>query len=227
MAFVTVKAALTAVALSAWAAFPERRVSPDRWHIELGPFAEWLAAFVAAGAAGAALWIASRDRRDRTAERYDEEKTHARLVQLNVNSETSRPVVNIKVRNFGPLPVIDVRLVDATWSEHPEAHWILMDTSWQARGLPRNSDHRPILMPSQGVEDTVSTLVEFAVSFRHPTEDSPLAPVARDFPASGLSQYARTDVSKVLAKIRFTTANGVRWETPTQGAGAGEPVRLS
>lgn len=226
IAFVTVKAALTAVALSAWAAVPERRWAPDRWHIELGPFAEWLAAFVAAGAAGAALWIATRDRRDRTAERYDEEKTHARLVRLNVDSETSRPVVNVKVRNFGPLPVIEVRLVDATWSEHPEARWVLMDTSWQVRGLPRNSDHRPILMPSQGVEDTVSTLVEFAVSFRHPAEDSPVAPVAKHFPASGLSQYVRTDVSKVVAKIRFTTANGVRWEIPTQGAGAGEPVRL-
>jgi hypothetical protein len=227
IAFVTVKAALTAVALSAGVAAPERRWPPDSWHIELGPFAEWLAAFVAAGAAAVALWIATRDRLDRTAERHNEEKTHARLVRLNVESETSRPVISVKVRNFGPLPIIDVRFVDATWRGHPEARWKLLEAFWQPRDLPRNSDHRPILMPSQGGEDTVSTLVEFAVSFRDPAEDSPLVPVAKHFPASGLSQYVKTDVSEVVAKIRFTTANGVRWEAPTQGAGAGEPARLS
>ena len=30
----------------------------------------------------------------------------------------------------------------------------------------------------------------------------------------------------VVAKVQFTAANGVRWETPTKGAGIGEPVRL-
>jgi hypothetical protein len=41
-----------------------------------------------------------------------------------------------------------------------------------------------------------------------------------------MPSYVRTDLSNVVAKVRFTTADGVRWETPTKGEGSGEPTRL-
>jgi hypothetical protein len=223
---VTTKAALIAVALTAWASIPERRWPVNHWHVELGPLAEWLAAGAAAGAAIVALVIATLDRQHQIKDRRDDEKTQARLVQLSVETESGRPVVVVKARNFGPLPVLDIELVDATWSEHPGARWVTINTSWQARGLPENSTYRPILKPNQGLNDTFDTLVEFDVCFMHATRDETVVPVDTTRPPMRFPQYVRTDVRNVVVKVQFTTANGVRWETPTKGAGAGEPVRL-
>lgn len=224
--FIAVKAALTWVVLNAWASYPEHG-GTHHWHLELGPLAEWLAAVAAAGAAITALYIAGRDRRERIAERHDEQKTQARLVQLSVETETNRPAVVVQVRNFGPLPVIDIDLVDATWSEHPEAVWEPLDSHWVATNRQANKTHRPILMPNQGVqEDTFDTLAYFVVRFMHPTENRPLAPIEPRTANYQIPSYVRTDLSNVVAKVRFTTADGVRWETPTKGEGSGEPTQL-
>jgi hypothetical protein len=40
----------------------------------------------------------------------DEEKMHARLVRLNVETESGRPVLIVKARNFGPLRVLEITL---------------------------------------------------------------------------------------------------------------------
>jgi hypothetical protein len=226
-ALVAAKGALTAVALIAWVAIPERRRPFEHWHVEFGPLAEWLAAGAAAGAAMVALWIAGRDRQLRIRERRDEEKTHARLVQLSVQTESNRPAVIIQARNFGPLPVIGVTLVDATWSEHSDARWITLPSNWVARNRVATSVHRPILKPSQGLDDTFDTLADFVISFVHPTEERPLAPIEPRTAGYQHPSYVRTDVSNVIAKVQFTTAHGVRWETPTKGAGSGEPARIS
>ena len=223
--FIVVKAAVTWVALNAWASYPEHGVA-NHWHVELGALAEWLAAAAAAGAAIVALYIAARDRRDRVAERRDEQKTHARLVQLFVETETGRPAVVVQARNFGPLPVIDVDLVDATWSEHRDARWEPLKSHWVGRGRQATSIHRPILMPSKGVEDTFDTLAYFVIRFLHPTEDRPLAPIEPRTAKLPVPSYVRTDLSNVVVKVRFTTADGVRWETPTKAAGSGEPARV-
>jgi hypothetical protein len=105
---ITAQVAAAWFAEKAWLALPDRRWPPARWHIELGNLSEALAAFAGAGAALIALWIASRDRRERKAERRTEENTVARLVRLDVESSNGRPVVVVKVRNFGPLPILDV-----------------------------------------------------------------------------------------------------------------------
>lgn len=133
--------------------------------MEWGNIAEGVGGVGSLAAAAVAVGTATSDRWERRTERRADEKTRARLVQLSVKTESNRPAVAIEVRNFGPLPVVDVRLVDATWSEHPGARWMTMDTHWQARGLARNSVHRPILMPSQGVKDTFDTVVEFVICF--------------------------------------------------------------
>jgi hypothetical protein len=223
--FIVVKAALSWVVLNMWASYPER-LGAHHWHIELGPVAEWLAAGAAAFAAIVALGISGRDRKDRIAERHDEQKTRARLVQLSVETETSRPAVVVQARNFGPLPVIDIDLVDATWSEHPEARWEPLKSHWVGRNRQATETHRPVLMPSQGLDDTFDTLAYFVIRFMHPTEDRPLAPIEPRTANYQIPSSVRTDLTNVVAKVRFTTADGVRWETSTKGEGSGEPTRL-
>lgn len=224
--FIVTKAAITWVAVNARLSYLERASSgAHRWHIELGPLAEWLAAIAAAGAAITALYIAARDRKDRTAEREGEQKTHARLVQLSVEADSSAAVI-VQARNFGPLPVIDIDLVNAIWTEHPEARWEPLDSHWVGVNRQATRTHRPILKPNQSFDDTFDTLAYFRFTFLHPTKDRPLAPIDPRTTNYKIPSYVRTDVSNVFAKVQFTTADGVRWETPTKGEGTGEPVRV-
>lgn len=147
-------------------------------------------------------------------------------MQLSVGWESNRAAVVIEARNFGPLPVIDVDLVNATWTEHPEARWEALKSHWVARDRKANSTHRPILMPTHGTQDTFDTLAYFVVRFMHPTEDRALASIEPRTANYPVKSYVRADFSNVVVKVRFTTADGVRWETPTKGEGAGEPTRL-
>ncbi len=143
-------------AVGAWRGWPPP-------HIELGNVSEALGALFTVAAVVAALSIANTDRRVRAQERHDEEKTRARLVRLAVSGDTGRPTVSVKVRNVGPLPVLDVRLVDAKHSGHPGASWEPMRTSWQSSHQAWEQLQRPILMPNNSIEDKYSTVAEFAV----------------------------------------------------------------
>jgi sugar phosphate isomerase/epimerase len=212
------KAALTAVALSGWAAIAGPRWPSYHWHIELGSLGEWLAALAAAGAAIAALGIATRDRSARERERQSEEKTLARLVRLTVSSNIGSPTVTVEVRNYGPLPILDLELVAATWTEHPDARW-------GTNGLSRERLYCPMLGPEAEHKDAGAG-VRYYVWFMHPTTDEPLAEVAIERTPKTPREYVPIDPSTVEIRFRFRTANGVRWETPTRVAGTGEPVRL-
>jgi hypothetical protein len=222
--------AVIVTVLSVGTLFVGSQIAHDRgqsadWYTGFG---QWLGALGSFIAAGTALWIATRDRKARSAERHDEEKTQARLLQLTVESgESNRAAITIDVRNFGPLPVLDVEIVEAKWSEHPEARWVMLQSHWGARGIPADSKSRPILKPSRGLEDTYDTLVNFVICFWHPSEDRPLAAFVPRTAGYPVPSYVETDPSTIVAKIHFTTANGVRWETPTKGTGADAPVRLS
>lgn len=231
-AIIVTQGVLTAFTLKAWHAIPGRHWPPNRWHIELGNLSEALAALASTGAALVALWaglialrVANRDRQDRKQERDDEEKTHARLVRLEAEMRTINlhswaspsPVVAVKVRNFGPLPVIDVRVTSATWSEHPAA-----------RCRATNLARRPSSILRQHQSDQpYDEMVEFAVEFLPPTDEGTVIPVEGQYPGGqGIPIFAKIDLSKVVVKIQFTTANGVRWETPTKGVGTGETMRV-
>jgi hypothetical protein len=216
----TIVSALLALA-ACWRAFD--------WH--LGDVGGWLSWLGAIGAAAVALQIAGRGRRVRIAERDDEAKTHARLVQVEVNPHTGSPVVLVDVRNYGPLPVLDVDLVNASWAAHPEARWA---TNWSRREdhgpLAQVDLHRPILKPHTDEDDhSPIKLASHRVTFLHHDEDKPLLgiePVSPDSPPTAFPRYLMPDISKVVISIRFTTADGIRWEVSTEGMGGGEPRRV-
>lgn len=183
-------------------------------------FGQWLGGLGSLIAAGVALLIATRDRRDRIAERRNEESTHARLVRLTARSNRGSPTVTVTVSNFGSLPILDVELVAAAWADHPKARW-------GTNGITRENLFYPLLMPqtTDKPADSFTREIRYHVWFMHPTEGKPLVePILR---SGGAPEYEQIDVSKVVLRVRFTTANGVRWETPTSGAHSGQPLRLS
>lgn len=223
---ITVEAAMTWFAISALSAVPGRRWPPNRWHIELGNLSEALAALATAGAAFVALWIAGQQRRDRRQEREDEDGTHARLVYLDVQIRTvllnprtrgAVPVVEVKVRNFGPLPVLDVEVSDATWLEHRNARW--RSTVMRGRGYN-------ILRPHSS-DNTHEEIREYGVELLQPDEDETVIPITGYYPGGNqLPIYAQIDLNNVVIKVQFTTASGHRWETTIQGDERGKPVRV-
>ncbi len=50
--------------------------------------------------------------------------------------------------------------------------------------------------------------------------------VEQQTPMKTLIRYKDIDLTKVIVKVRFTTANGLRWEATTDGAATGETVRV-
>lgn len=224
--FIVAKAALTWVVVNTWASYPERP-GARHWHVELGPLAEWLAAGAAAIAAIVALYIAGRDRHQRIAERHEDEKTQARLVQVELSLITHSPVVFVKVRNYGSLPLLDVELTDAVWVGHQDARWV---TNWKRDAPPgyafaKVGTRRRILMPGTESHDrSWDRVAEFEVCFLDPTEDRPVRPIVPSI--FQMPVYAQQDLSETAVQIRFTAANGVRWQVLTMGVVMTEPERL-
>ena len=60
-----------------------------------------------------------------------------------------------------------------------------------------------------------------------PQKTLSLIQVVADDPYLGRTFDPEVDLSDVVVKIQFTTANGVRWEVPTKAETSGDPVRLS
>lgn len=197
--------------------------------IELGNLSEALGALFTVLAVGAALWIASSDRRDRARERHEQELTQARLVLVTV-SPVSHPSasIEVEVRNFGPLPILDIELAGASWTEHPTARLAVSFGQYIGVVRPATARRRPVLMSTNEFERSATTVVDFILRFKDEFDDDrPLTePTAR---TAGYQHpnYEPIDLANVVVKVRFTTADGVRWETPTEGGSAGEPVRVS
>lgn len=198
---------------------------PD-FGFQMGTLGEWAAAFFTFVAAAAALRIAKRDRRDRMQERRDEQSTHARLVQLSVRS-TSAGSIDISVRNYGPLPVLDVDLVESTWVEHLDAQQRDSAGRWIRPSDEISRRHRPILMPHPAeFDDVYNTVAEFSVAYLHPTQEEILAPIEKRTAHFQYPNRVPIDPSAIRARVRFTTADGVRWELSTDKSGSGDPVRV-
>ncbi len=84
-------------------------------------FGQWLGALGSFVAAGAALWIATRDREDRKREREDADLAQARLVQVEVVQ--ARNEFTVRIHNYGDRAIIGAAVTDAWWFAHPEYTW--------------------------------------------------------------------------------------------------------
>ena len=71
----------------------------------------------------------------------------------------------------------------------------------------------------------VDTLADFVIRFVDPTDGGLLGTIEPRTANYPIPSYVPIDVTNVVVKVRFTSADGVRWETPSKGHGAGEPTR--
>ncbi|MGE2733832.1 hypothetical protein [Mycolicibacterium vaccae] len=108
---------------------------------QLGNVGEWLSAVFAAVAAGAALWIATRDRQEREQERRNASRAQAELVQVSIGYNP-RPNFTVEVSNFSSRPILNVQFVSARYKLAPgvKAELVLH----KGRGCPvLDTDRRP------------------------------------------------------------------------------------
>jgi hypothetical protein len=190
-AFVVVKGALTAIALTAWAIISERRWPVDHWHIELGPLTEWLAGIAAAGAAIVALWIATRDRWERRRERDAADEAQANLVLVEVFPSQGFAGFDVRVTNYGSRAVLNVEFETAQFEPFPNAEPVLGERA--RRRIPVvDCDREPGGFWFGFVEDGSSVITGHTDSHGNWVSDN-------------------ADATKVAAYVRFKDADGNRW----------------
>lgn len=193
--------------------------------VQFGNLSEGLGALFTFAAAAVALWIATRDRADRIAERADEQRAHAQLVRVSVEAD-HRSGVDFFVRNYGPLTVLDVELVGVQWAKHLDARKELSYGRWIVRGARAGHLNKPVLMPVDGYDDKFHTVAEFDVTFYHPTEDRLLADINPETAGYQIPSYLPIDLDEVHGYIKYTLADGSDWLVVTTGAHASEPQQV-
>lgn len=161
--------------------------------IELGNLADWLAAIGALVAAVSALYIATRDRRDRSRELLAVEEAQARLVQIEVD-ERYRAV---RIHNYGSFAILDVHIVSAYWTQVPDVR--LLDGIDDLVILP-------VVKPDR--EALSGGTIHMAFVDGEGNEYPELLAID-DY---GQSNYAEPP-GGIAVIIGFTDANGNRWQT--------------
>ncbi|MGA8332041.1 MAG: hypothetical protein WB777_22530 [Mycobacterium sp.] len=87
--------------------------------------------------------------------------------------------------------------------------------------------HLPVLRPWNN-DLKYEEMVEFEIEFLRPSTGETLVPRKdHEVPSGVIPMWQRVDPSTVTAEIQFTTPNGIRWETLTDGVGTGETRRVS
>ncbi|CAM5742394.1 hypothetical protein MAUB1S_01511 [Mycolicibacterium aubagnense] len=186
-------------------------------------FGQWLGALGSFIAAGVALWISVNDRHDRLSELRAEEQARARLVRVSAGWLPSRAAVEVRVENYGPLPVLDVELVAAEWSQHPQARWIALNT-----GQPNPPEYTfsPLLKPRQSNDDLFIEVLVLAVQFVDSDTNQPLATPNPRTPTLASRLTYRSTCRKLLsASDSPTPAEHSGKRQPTAQASA-DPVRI-
>jgi hypothetical protein len=81
--------------------------------IQPGPASEWFAGVGAIFAAGVALNIATRDRRDRLQEQDDMFLTEMRMLRITPRPTTDQHTWSAKIENYGRWPIVRLAVVEA------------------------------------------------------------------------------------------------------------------
>ena len=166
--------------------------------MDWGLVANIIAAIGAILAAGAALWIATRDRQERQRERADTDRAQAELVQVMVMLLLSEHFA-VEVRNYGTLPVLDVTFDSAEYEVAPSSTTVLQPDGQLCPVLDRYGTHTFWI---DFVDDAGKTVMpgEFNDSYHSWTGD------------------IRPDPSDVIARICFRDAEGTRWRRGNTGS---------
>ncbi|WP_074347852.1 hypothetical protein [Mycobacteroides abscessus] len=160
-----------------------------------------IAAAGAVAAAGVALGIATKDRRDRRAERRAADMAQARLVLVEVQSDPYAIDYRIDVNNHGAKPILSVELVDVRLVGE-EATWT---TKQQPGGLIIN-----IIQPQPDRAPRGFT-GQFCKADGSPVSSSTIDGLGNEWYPD------KPDAGLVIATIEFSDANGNTWRTDNFG----------
>ena len=168
---------------------------------------EALASVATVAATGVALFIATRDRHERRADRLDADRAQARLVLLEVDgpyrgAEDRPPHFIVHIEANGVQPILDVALESATY---------VVDDSRSVELITQSGGMVPIVKPERAPGGLPVWLPS--------TGD-----VAEELSAAGgddaHGNYVNPSIhcGNVAAVVQFTDASGNRWRRSRQGA---------
>lgn len=156
-------------------------------------FGQWLGALGSIIAAAAALYIATRDRKERARERHAEHAAQARLVRHTFKRATGSQNYVLTILNYGDHAVLNVYITEVLWQAEPEAVWF--DTNEFIEVVPphRDDDSEERFMIVKFVDSQGQTFPEL---IGHGHESLPIIASTRGAP----------DVV-----FHFTDAHGNEW----------------
>jgi hypothetical protein len=139
------------------------------------------------GAAGAAVWVATSDRRERSDERKAADRAQARLVLVYVAPLTTH--ITVTVKNYGDRPILDVTYESAKVRGFPPALF-----------LPQQHDLN-VIAPNRDTPNGATFQVHAADG---PTQEF----MQRRFPPA-----MPPGETPVAVTVRFADATGNCWQT--------------
>ena len=163
-------------------------------HVDAGLIVNALVALGTFSAAGAAVWIATSDRRDRMKERDADDAAQAKLVIITAECQQNPVELQIRVVNNSPRPIVDMTFVRIVVAAHE-----FDDLQ------PTTGPYPPVAFPGQ-----------MGSIFTFNPEADPYGPAHPYYIAirGGPNGETRTITTstKVTATVRWTDASGKTWE---------------
>jgi hypothetical protein len=166
------------------------------WHSS--DAANWLSGVGSIGAAGAALVIATRDRRERARERASSDRAQAELVQVQVPHIRGRSFT-VEVRNYGDRAVLDVEFDSATYAYRPESK---ADVATNGPCPVLDADRSAYKLFVDFIDAETKSVLPGQFDEAYSTYQGPIRPEPED----------------VTAWVRFRDAEGTRWRRGNRGS---------
>ena len=182
-------------ALWAGSQFARDRGQSVEWYTGFG---QWLGAVGSLIAATVALWIATRDRKEREDELRSADRAQATLVLVELGQPAGEQGhFPIAVTNYGSRPVLDVAFDTARFDEFPNSIPTIDETKRKATVL--DSDRNAHTFYLAFVDEAKGAVLQ-GTRNQH-----------------GNWHQEEVDLSKVNAWVRFRDASGIRWRRSSSG----------
>jgi hypothetical protein len=182
-------------------------------HIDVGLMINILVAIGTFGAAAAAVWVATGDRRLRRQEIDAAYEAQARLVVVHKAQQRLHPDVEtsplgasfrLQVDNYGGLSILDVKLESAS-------PWMPNENAWIKAAWLQKADVLTIVPPHREVNPDWlgKTQFHWGVLFLGEDHQQVLKQVEGNWP--------EVNLDRIVATVSFTDAHGERWRRSTDG----------